>query len=294
MLLSFIYSMNKIGIIGYGFVGEATGTGFAKSSKNKIYWYDKFKKSPNTLDEVICNSEFIFICLPTPMFRDYSGMDMSIVEGVIDEIAPKLSGTNKMLIIKSTVLPGTTKKLQNKYPDINFAMNPEFLTQKKAKLDFLNPARTVIGVNKKTVGTKIIDLYKTILSKGQKYFVVDTTSAELTKYMSNLMLASKILLANEFYELSSKVGANYEKVREAVEADNRIGTFLKVPGWDGDFGFGQACFPKDMIGLLGFAKQNKIDMSALLAIWEKNIKIRKNKDWEYKDNAFGRGASKDK
>ena len=108
------------------------------------------------------------------------------------------------------------------------------------------------------------------------------------------MLASKIILANEFYFLSKKVGADYEQISPAVEADKRIGTFLKVPGWDGDFGFGQACFPKDMLGLLSFANQKNIDMSVLRAIWKKNLKIRKKRDWEHMDNAFGRGASKKK
>ncbi len=116
----------------------------------------------------------------------------------------------------------------------------------------------------------------------------------MAKYMSNLMLASKILLANEFYFLSKKSGANYESVRKMVEADPRIGTFLKVPGWDGDYGFGKACFPKDMVGLLSFAKEKKVDMSALSAIWEKNLKIRKKRDWEKMDNAFGNGSSKKK
>lgn len=286
--------MNTVGIIGYGFVGEATAKGFASSKKNKVYWYDKYKKSPNTLNEVVEESEFIFICLPTPMLRDYSGMDMSIVEGVIEEIALKVTGTKKIVIIKSTVLPGITQKFQDKYPDINFAMNPEFLTQGKANEDFMNPARTVIGTSNKAFGTRIVELYKTILPNDQKYFVTGLTEAEVIKYMSNLMLASKILLANEFFMLAEHVGANYDEVRKAVEADSRIGSFLKVPGWDGGMGFGQACFPKDMIGLLGFARKNKIDMSALDAIWKKNLKIRKNKDWEHMDNAFGRGASQNK
>lgn len=284
--------MNKVGIIGWGFVGEATGTGFSTSSENEIFWFDKFKDSPNTLEEVVEKSEYIFICLPTPMFRDYSGMDMTIVEGVIEEIAPKLEGTEKILIIKSTVLPGTTQKFAEKYPKIKFAMNPEFLTQSKAKEDFLNPARTVLGVTDKNVGEKLTNLYKTILPDDQKYFVVDLISAEVIKYMSNLMLASKVLLANEFYGLSEKIGANYKEVYKAVEADPRIGTHLNVPGPDGDLGFGGACFPKDTLGLLSFAKQKDIDMSALQAIWDKNLKIRKNRDWEHMDNAFGRGASK--
>ncbi|AKM83180.1 hypothetical protein A2422_00525 [Candidatus Woesebacteria bacterium RIFOXYC1_FULL_31_51] len=283
---------NKIGIIGWGFVGEATGVGFSKNKQNKIFWFDKFKESPNTFDEVIENSEYIFICVPTPMFRDYSGMDISIVKGVVETIASKVINTSKVIIIKSTVLPGTTFEFAKKYPNVNFAMNPEFLTQNKAKEDFLNPARTVVGVTKKEVGERIKKLYSSILPKDQPYFITDLVSAELIKYMSNVTLASKVLLANEFYELANKIGANYEEVYKAVEADPRIGKHLRVPGPDGDLGFGGACFPKDTLGLLSFAKNNKVDMSALDAIWKKNLKIRKVRDWEHMDNAFGRGASK--
>lgn len=285
--------MANIGVIGWGFVGQATGRGFLKNTKNKIFWYDKYKKSPNTLDEVVSLSDFIFVCVPTPMLRDYSGMDMNVVNEVVGEIAPKIKNTKKILIIKSTVLPGTTAGFIKKYKGVNFSMNPEFLSQRNADKDFLNPSRTVIGANKKSAANKIKNLYKTILPKDQPYFLVDTTSAEVAKYMSNLILASKILLANEFYVLSKEVGANYKNVQEIVEADPRIGTHLGVPGYDGQFGFGGACFPKDMIGLLAFAKNRKIDMSALGAIWKKNLKIRKKRDWEKMVNAFGRGHQRE-
>lgn len=278
--------MNNIGVIGWGFVGQATGLGFGSNPKNKIFWYDKFKESQNTLSEVIEKSDFIFICVPTPIFSDYSGMDMSIVEGVIKEVAPKIAGTDKILILKSTSLPGTIKKMSKKYPGVNFVMNPEFLTQKNANKDFLNPARTVIGAETPDIAQKVIDIYKTILPKNQPYIVTDPTSAEVIKYMSNLILASKIILANEFYFLSQKVGANYNDVSHAVESDPRIGTFLGVPGWDGDFGFGQACFPKDMVGILGLAKDLKVDMSVLEAVWKKNLKVRKTRDWEEMPQAF--------
>ena len=284
--------MNTVGIIGYGFVGQATAKGFASSKENEVIWFDKFKEGGSTFDEVIEKSEFIFVSVPTPMFSDYSGMDMSIVEEVVENIAEKVSGTTKIIIIKSTSLPGTTAKMAKRYPKVNFVMNPEFLTQEKANEDFLNPTRTVLGINEKhmrsssAIGDRLKQLYETILPEDQPYYIMDTTSAELTKYMSNLMLASKILLANEFFFLSQKVGADYDKVRKAVEADKRIGIFLRVPGWDGDFGFGKACFTKDMIGILGFAKKNKVDMSALQAIWDKNIKIRKNRDWEHMPQAF--------
>ena len=281
----------NIGVIGYGFVGRATGEGFVSNPKNKVFWYDKFKESPNTLEEVVKKSDFVFVCVPTPIFEDYSGMDMGIVIGVVDQVAEILSSSakateDKVLIIKSTSLPGTAKKLAIKYPKINFIMNPEFLTQKNANHDFLNPSRTVIGAESKDVALKVIKIYKTILSKNQPYVVTDTTSAEVIKYMSNLMLASKVLLANEFYELSKKVGANYLDVQKAVESDPRIGTHLGVPGPDGDMGFGGACFPKDMDGILGLAKKLKLDVSALEAIWKKNLKVRKHRDWEEMPQAF--------
>lgn len=278
--------MNKIGVIGYGFVGRATGEGFATSPKNKVFWFDKFKESPNTLDEVVEKSDFIFVSVPTPIFGDYSGMDMSIVEGVIGEVAPKISGTDKILIIKSTSLPGTTDKMAKKYPGVNFVMNPEFLTQKFANRDFLNPARTIIGTFSPDIANKIIKLYKTILPKNQKYIVMTPVSAEVTKYMSNLILASKVIFGNEFYELSKKVGANYLDVQKGVESDPRIGTHLGTPGPDGDMGFGGACFPKDTIGILGLAKKLKVDMSVLQAVWDKNLKVRKNRDWEEMPQAF--------
>lgn len=276
----------NVGVIGYGFVGRATGEGFLTNPQNKVFWFDKFKESPNTLDEVVEKSDFIFICVPTPIFEDYSGMDMSIVEGVVDEVAPKLTGTGKILVIKSTSLPGTTQRLAEKYNGVHLVMNPEFLTQKNANRDFLNPSRTVLGVSAKAVGQKMIDLYKTILPADQKYFVVDFVTAEVIKYMSNLMLASKVLIANEFYDLSGKVGADYNKVQEAVEADPRIGNQLRVPGPDGSRGFGGACFPKDMVGILGLAKNLDVDMSALKAIWDKNLKIREVRDWEEMPQAF--------
>jgi UDPglucose 6-dehydrogenase len=278
--------MAKIGIVGWGVVGQATGKGLVTNKKNRIFVYDKRRTSPLTLEEVVKKSDFIFICVPTPMYSDYSGISMEIVDEVTGQIAKVAEDTEKIVIVKSTVLPGTTVGYIKKYPKVNFAVNPEFLTQNNANRDFLNPTRTVIGVLNKKLGEKIKKLYQTILAEDQTYFIMDPTSAELVKYMSNLMLASKVILANEFYFLAKKVGADYDKAREAVEADWRIGTFLKVPGWDGDFGFGQACFPKDMIGILGFAKKLKVDMSVLEAVWEKNLNIREHREWEQMRSAF--------
>lgn len=270
--------MAKVGIIGWGIVGQATGKGLA--GKNEVVWYDKYREGGDTLEEVLDKSEFIFICVPTPMQSDYSGIDLSIVDSVVDIVAPQISGSDKILIIKSTVIPGATAGYAKKYPNVKFAMVPEFLTEKNPDEDFLHPARTIIGAYDKNVAERIKSLHQSMLPPDAPYFLTDPTSAELAKYMSNTMLAAKVLLANEYYALAQKLNIPYDPVREMVEADKRIGTHLKVPGPDGDLGFGGKCFPKDIVALLGLGRTLGVDLSTLEAIWEKNLKIRKNRDWE--------------
>src|SRR3990167_238653 len=120
----------NLGIIGYGFVGQAVANGFqvASGGKDTIRYYDKYKETLS-LEEVIDKSEFIYICLPTPMKDDESGIDLSIIHEMMGEIAKLTNNTDKIVIIKSTVTPGTTAELEKKYPKTKFAFNPEFLTE---------------------------------------------------------------------------------------------------------------------------------------------------------------------
>lgn len=272
--------MNKIGIIGWGVVGQATGRGFEKNKKNKVIWHDKNKKGGVSLQQLIQQAEFIFVCVPTPIYPDYSGIDLSIVDSVVAKVAPAIAGTDKILIIKSTVLPGTTISYAKRFRKTNFAMNPEFLTEKRAGWDFLHPTRTIIGATSQSIARRIKKLYLTIYPSDSLFFITDPTSAELAKYMSNIMLASKIMVANEFYALAQALNIDYDKVRKMVEADPRIGTHLQVPGPDGDLGFGGKCFPKDMVALLSLGKKLKVDLKILRTIWKKNLKIRRRYDWE--------------
>jgi len=269
--------MAKIGIVGWGVVGQAVGEGFATKKENKVLWYRR-TKGPYSPEEVIKHSEFIFICVPTPMFSDYSGIDLSIVEKTVDFIAPKIKNTDKILTIKSTVVPGTTAKFKKKYPKVNFAMNPEFLTEANAPKDFLNPDRTVIGVFSQQVSARLVGLYRDLYGPNSKIIITDPTTAEMVKYMSNACLASKVIFANEMYDLCTALGIKYEEVVDMVAADPRIGpSHLNVTTVRG---FGGKCFPKDVVALLGFAKKMKVDMSVLKEVWQKNLKIRKVKDWE--------------
>lgn len=271
--------MSKIGVIGWGVVGQAAGQGFAK--KHSVFWYDKFKKGEWILDEVINHSEFIFVCVPTPMYNDFSGTDLSIIDEVVGNIAPKIVNTTKVLIIKSTVLPGTTASLAKKYPGVNFATNPEFLTEANAPWDFLHPDRTIIGTLAETVAARLAILYRTILPARSKIFLTDTTTAELVKYAANVTLSARVIVANEIYVLSQALGVSYDNIKDMIGTDPRIGLHhLKVPGPDGDFGFGGKCFPKDIVALLSLGRKLKVDLSVLEAVWKKNLKVRKNYNWE--------------
>jgi UDPglucose 6-dehydrogenase len=268
--------MATLGIIGWGVVGQATGKGFGR--KHKIIWNNKSDKGSTPVSELCQKSDFVFLCLPTPMKADHSGIDLKCMNQVVDEVAPLLADTNIPLIVKSTVIPGTTASYAKKYPKVQFAMNPEFLTEINAPWDFLHPDRVVIGALNEDVANRIARLHRDVMGYKVKIFTTDTTTAEMVKYMSNTYMATKVIFANEMADLAEKLDINYNDVVDMVGADVRIGkSFLKVSPFAG---FGLKCFPKDTVAILGLAKKLKVDLSVLQAVWKKNLKIRKVRDWE--------------
>lgn len=269
----------KLGIIGYGIVGQAMAYGFSQpeiKNKYEIKYYDKYKETAS-LEEVVAGSEFIFICLPTPMKEDESGIDLSIIEDSIAEISKYTNGTDKIIVIKSTVVPGTTAELEKRYPKSNFAMNPEFLTEANYLEDFVTADRTVIGANNDLTSRRVVALYRQRFPH-MKIFQTDSTTAEMVKYMANSFLATKVIFANEMFELCQALGIKYEEVKSMVVADHRIfDSHLNVTTARG---FGGKCFPKDVVALIGRAKQLKLDPRLLETVWSVNKKIRKVHDWE--------------
>ena len=283
------YTMANIGIIGWGVVGRAVGQGFETRKENKVRWYSRDEGS-HPPEEVVAESEFLFACVPTPMYSDYSGIDLSVVKEVVDFVAPKIEGTDKILTIKSTVVPGTTASFKKKYPNVNFAMNPEFLTEANALGDFLKPDRTVIGAFSQSVSARLAGLYQDLYGPNSKIFLTDPTTAEMVKYMSNAFLATKVIFANEMYDLCTALGIKYEEVKSMVVADDRIGpTHLDVTTVRG---FGGKCFPKDMVALMGFARSKSVEHSLLKTVWDKNLRIRKIRDWEEIKGAVNKKSKK--
>lgn len=269
----------NIGIIGFGIVGQALAFGFSQpeiSDKYQIKYFDKFKESA-PLEKVVEESEFVFICLPTPMKENESGIDLSIIEENIAQITKLTDGTDKIIIIKSTIVPGTTKKLEQKYPKSNFAFNPEFLTEANYLQDFINADRTIIGANNDLISRRVIALFRQRFPT-QKIFQTDTTTAEMVKYMANAFLSTKVVFANEMFDICQALGIKYEEVKSMVAADKRIGgSHMDVTTARG---FGGKCFPKDVVALIGRSRQLKVEPKLLETVWSINKKIRQVRDWE--------------
>lgn len=287
----------KIGIVGLGFVGTAVEEGLQSIADIRVH--DKYKDT-ESLRSVVDNSDILFLCLPTPMKEDRS-CDISIIEEVIHDInLLSLPDQSKTIILKSTVPPGTTEKLAKEYPEHTFIFNPEFLTQRNFIKDFLEQDRIIVGVTPNYNETKVrevTDLYrefvKTQVEPGA-IFQVDSKVAEMLKYTTNSFLATKGSFFNEINEICQAADINYEAVRTLLHLDERIGkTHTQVPGWDGKHGWGGACFPKDVNGLIAFAEQHDVDALMLESAWVKNISVREEFEWEDLAQVTGKYENKE-
>lgn len=266
-----------VGIIGAGFVGESQAYAFAPTADVKIYDVDP-KRKTHELEEVL-KQEFIFVCVPTPMKQD-GVQDLSYIEGFFEGIESKYIDLDidPVFIIKSTVLPGTTNYLIERY-GWNVVFCPEFLTEKTAKLDMLTQSRIVIG-GEPTLTCAVQKLFESRF--GKKHCVLtDTISAETIKYMANNFLSVKVSFMNDYYDFVQKIGGDWNDIVEGFVSDPRIGnSHTQVPGHDGSRGFGGTCFPKDINATINFAKNNNVDMPVLEAAWKTNLRVRPERDWE--------------
>ena len=267
--------MKKIGIVGNGFVGNSVAFGFSPTHEVRIHDKDP-KKNLNTIEEVL-ECSYVFVCVPTPM-NENGSINLDIVHKALQEIESK-NNIHNILILKSTMIPGTVETLQHKYPLLNIVFNPEFLTERTAKLDFLTQARIILG------GDPILTLKVKQLFEERfihSYVIeTDTTTAELIKYMNNVFFASKVSIINEFKQVCDKVGADWNMALKGFTADGRIGdSHLNVPGPDGKMGFGGSCFPKDINAFISLAESYDVDIHTIKGAWATNLEVRPEKDWE--------------
>ncbi|MEK6888583.1 MAG: hypothetical protein AABW80_00575 [Nanoarchaeota archaeon] len=282
-------SGKKIGIMGNGFVGDAVAQGFSPGSTGncQVLIYDKNpEKSINTLIELCQNSEIIFVCVPTPMNADGS-INIEIVRGAVKSINENKGNNLPIVVIKSTIVPGTMTKLSKEFPSLKFIFNPEFLTQRSARLDFLTQTRIILG-GKKEDATKVAELFKSRFH-GAKIIETNFETAELVKYMCNVFFSVKISFANEMKLVCEKVGADWNDLLAGFVSDGRVAdAHLSVPGPDGKRGFGGVCFPKDINAFISFAESIGINTNTIKGAWKTNLEVREEKDWE---NLKGRAVS---
>ncbi len=268
----------NIGIFGVGIVGGATAKGFEKS--HKLFLYDKYRDCGSSPKEIAQNIEVVFICVPTPMMKS-GKIDLSAVYESVETLSEYLSPEdNTIIVIRSTAVSGSTDKLAQAFRQRNFAVNPEFLKEVSAEEDFLKNERVVIGVKDDAVFEKVKKVY---VEAGFECPIIKTSfkEAEFLKYFSNSFLATKVSFANEMYKIAQALGIDYNKAKDLLLMDSRIGkSHLDVPGSDGDFGFGGKCFPKELNALIYLAREYHIRPYLLEEAWRTNLRYRKNKDWE--------------
>jgi len=267
----------NIGIMGIGVTGNALAKAFEKHYN--LFLYDKYKKEYSNFESLVENSEIIFVCVPTPM-KATGEIDLEYINDALKMLNDKAKQMNKenLVVVRSTIVPGTIDMLQKKYKELKIGFSPEFLTEKNSVNDMKNTDRVIIGASKEDT-KKIESIYKKVFPKA-KYILTDTKTAEMIKYVSNITLASQITIANEIYNICKTLGIEYNVVKEAILLDKRIGSNINVPGPDGNCGFGGKCFPKDLNALIYLSKQKGYTPKLLQQVWSSNLDFRKNcKDW---------------
>ena len=285
----------KISVIGTGYVGLVTGTCLAESG-NDVICMDIDKKKIELLNtgvvpiyepgleelikrnvahgrlsftadmsRAVRSSRVIFIAVGTPPGMDGSA-DLKYVLGAATEIARYMNGY-KLIVNKSTVPVGTADKVSavvagmTKYK-FEVVSNPEFLKEGSAIEDFMKPDRIVIGADSDRAMQIMHDVYAPFLRKGDRTLVMDVRSAEMTKYASNAMLATKISFINEMANICASMGADIDSVRRGMGYDKRIGFEFLFPG----VGYGGSCFPKDVKALVQTAKDCGFEAKVLKAV----------------------------
>ncbi len=289
----------KIAVIGTGYVGLVTGTCFADSgndvacvdidqakidllSRGEIPIYEpglaemvhenqvtERLRFTTDLSGAVSAAEIVYLAIGTPQAGG-GAADLTALWKVVDSIAPHLR-PDAIVVTKSTVPVGTCSKIFARLReatgrDCDVASNPEFLKEGSAIEDFIKPDRVVVGVRREEVSDVLHELYKPFLRTEKPFLVMSPESAELTKYVANALLSTKISFINEMANLCERMGADINDVRRGIGHDSRIGFAFLFPG----VGYGGSCFPKDIRALVKMAEELGIEPRVMRAVDEVN------------------------
>lgn len=289
----------RIAMIGTGYVGLVTGTCLAESG-NTVLCMDIDQRKIDVLNSgnvpiyepgleelirrnrehgrlsfttdialTVRQSDVIFIAVGTPPGQDGSA-DLKHVLGVASSIGVHMNGY-KVIVNKSTVPVGTGDRVKAAIASrtkhrFDVVSNPEFLKEGAAIEDFMKPDRVVVGTDSARARETMQEIYAPFLRTGKPLLAMDIRSAEMTKYASNAMLATKISFINEMATICGSLGADIDHVRRGMGYDKRIGFEFLFPG----VGYGGSCFPKDVKALVQTAKEHDIEARVLRAVEEVN------------------------
>lgn len=281
----------KIGFIGQGWIGKNYADNFIERGFEVVRYALESEYIGNK--EKIADCDVVFIAVPTPTTP--AGFDDDLVREAV-----KLVGKNKIAVIKSTILPGTTESIQAQYPQIFVFHSPEFLTERTAAYDVANPGRNIIGspVESEIYQQKAAEILA-ILPPAPLAKICRAREAELFKYGRNCFFYTKVIFMNMLYDLAQKNNCRWEVLHEIMTADPWIGNMHIDPIHKSGRGAGGHCFIKDYAAFTDFYKKTVGDeagLNILTATEKKNIEflLQTDKDLDLLKGIYGNDIIKEK
>lgn len=248
--------MSKIAIMGTGMVGGALDRYFhTQEIKAGLYDPPKGLSDP----QVLADADVIFVAVPTPYYLDGTGFDESYLRAAFDAI----SVPGKTVVLKSTILPGTTERFQGLYPQHRVLFSPEFLTETTVDFDMQHPKRQIVGYTSASRGDA--ELVMGLLPRAPFEKIVTAETAELVKYFGNAFYALKVAYANQLYDMCQKLGIDYDHVKDCAASEPMVGgTHLEI-FHKGYRGYGGKCLPKDTRSIIQLGDAVGVDLTLLKA-----------------------------
>jgi UDPglucose 6-dehydrogenase len=258
----------KIGIIGFGYVGSAIGQ---SHGSDEVVINDP--KMPNSVSKTeMLDCDAIYVCVPSPATEE-GYCDSSILEDTIKGLLLVSLRKDIPIICKTTAPPSVYERLHLKYHNIVYS--PEFLTARNHISDYKTTEVFILGGNIEYC-EKARDVISQSNVSNKKFLLTDVKTASLFKYMMNSYLAMKVTFMNEFKQLADLHNVEWNQIRELAKYDRRIGrTHMHVPGPDGEYGWGGACFPKDIAAIQMEALDLDTELELLGKVEDINKKHRK-------------------
>jgi len=223
---------------------------------------------PRGLDskEEINKAEMVFVCVPTPYDEEKGGFDLSFVRTALSILE-----NEKIIVLKSTILPGSTDQIQAEFPQHKILFNPEFLTEASADQDMSYPDRQIVGYTEKSFNVaKDVVL---ILPLAPFERIVPAKVAEMIKYYNNTWFSTKVIFANQVYDVCEKMNVDYDLVRECAAADKRVGPSHLDVFHKGFRGYGGKCLPKDTRAFIQLGDRLGADQKLLKVVEDINNEL---------------------